>query len=187
MSTENKPRDALVVNTHLSPETCDYPVRDVRVLALPNPNDHKLRGPIERTVLKLALLFVVCISLLLWLSLLPVWWFACARIVVVTAWHNVVSVFIHGAPVNRERFDRVIGFWPRGFAALVSITRDEGGHMDVEQQDFKTVLMETALAIVFFTTLFFTNELARSAASAGFSLGTLVWRLLVFLIRSFFL
>ena len=159
------------------------PLDDKPAMPVANIDTDKPRGLIENGLLMVALFIVVCISLTLWLSLLPVWWYQCARTVIFTAGLNVVSVFIRGEPANLASLERVIGLWPRGFAAIVNVLHGESGRHEVERRDIKDLLVETGLAIVFFSILFFTNEIARWSASTGFSLGTFTWHIVFSVVR----
>lgn len=134
---------------------------------------------IERALLKGALLIVVAICLPLWFSLLPLWWCRCAYTVVATAGLNVVSIFVRNEPAPLHRLEHAILFWPRGFVTIVRIMSGTVSTHDVERQDVKELVVHTVLAIIFYTTLFFTNELARQSTMAGFSLATFAWRMIL--------
>ena len=114
-------------------------------------------GGIEDALVNTAIFAAVCVSLFVWMFVLPVWVFMTLRAVVMFGLLNVASVFRGREPVDPQFLERVVSMWPRGVRVLLGILSGHAGVSVVETEDVRRLVIETGLAIVFFTVLFFTT------------------------------
>ena len=132
-------------------------------------SDHPVMGRVENALVTGALYGAVCVSLVFWVLLLPVWVFKILRSVVAFGVLNVISVFQGGRPADPQRLEDVVSMWPRGYRAIIGILSGDVDVAEVERPDLAQLLIETGLAIVFYSVLFFMSELARMYASHLFA------------------
>lgn len=108
---------------------------------------------------------IVVVSLTLWCTVaLPVWLFLVLRAMAVLSFKNVANIYRGAGTVDVSRLEQVVVFWPRGFVAILRILAGDYDRGDLRPRHHLEAVQETLLAILFYTVMLFSAELARDYA-----------------------
>ena len=110
-----------------------------------------------------AIVFAIAVSV--WLLILPVWLVMLAREVFVSAFTSVASVFgSKNTSTGVDRLDSIAKFWPNGFSDLYKmLLASSSESTTLAPVEFSRLLMETVLAILFYSAFFWWPRLFKSA------------------------